>query len=65
MFYLTNNTRDLNSTFALVVFFCNFKISLWMSANRTNSRSFFTNYDVTAVSTLPDCISVFAENITV
>ena len=43
----------------LVVLFSYFKISLWMVAYRTDIRCFCSNYDMTAVSALPDLYAAF------
>ena len=60
------------SGITLIIFSVNFKIALWMSTNRTNFGCFCSDYDMTAITALPDfdfaffkyrgCLNIFQQS---
>ncbi len=55
---IPNNKKKTNGLLLIIISF-SFKVCLWMSTNWTYFWSFFSNYNVSTVSTLPNCIAVF------
>ncbi len=55
--------KNRTMRFLLLIIFClNCKITLWVLTNWTNSRCFFSNYNVSTICTLPNCIAFFWED---
>ena len=44
--------------YELVVFFLDLKIALRVTTDWADARSFFADYNVSAIDALPDCIAV-------
>ena len=61
-FLYKNNKKDAKAPFLLIIFCMNFKVCLWMITYWTNIRCFFTNNDMSTVTTFPNLYFTFSEN---